>query len=78
VAERGNSDIKIDAEYLLLCGFGNRIKRYWSMNVGERKDNPCGRAIESALGDYIRWCDENRHLGRRWKQGPFREASDGL
>ena len=34
------------ADYRLLRRFGQRVLRYWSRNVGERKDNPCGRLVE--------------------------------
>lgn len=44
-----------DYQYLLLQAFGNRVQRHWSCAVGERQNNPCGRAVERALEDYRRW-----------------------
>lgn len=64
---------KPDYEFLLLKGFGNRVTRYWSRNVGERRNDPCGRAVQQALNDYERWCSERRQGYRLHGSHPFAE-----
>lgn len=66
-------DIRHPAEYRLLQRFGARVLRYWSFNVGERRDNPCGRAVEKALADYEAWDRQNRSPRRRWEKEPLEE-----
>ncbi len=59
-------EIERSADYRLLVRFGARVVRYWSLNVGERRNDPCGRAVERALLDYEEWDRQNRSPHRRW------------
>jgi hypothetical protein len=66
-------EIERNADYRLLQRFGERVVRYWSFNVGERKDNPCGRAVARALLDYEVWDRQNRGPHRCWGKEALEE-----
>ena len=66
-------EIERSANYRLLRRFGERVVRYWSFYVGERRDDPCQRAVERALLDYEEWDRQNRSPHRCWGKEALEE-----